>query len=210
MLMYTLFCQVQKSFCTCFLCLAKFTVVFLIYLSSLIVLFLPWLSCCLCIEGRTFLTNTSRCYSDSCLSITHWGVSCSIKLWHWVCFLDTVLTLMTSHASYEMFSLFLMLQELFFGLNSPVITFRVIFNPSGPLVLSMWSPEASPICLSFPQLGSFYVRVDFLGLVPAMVPLGIWLGTVVCLLLLLSTWGNLGSRRRQASMHAYVGLLRLH
>lgn len=136
MLMYTLFCQVQKFFCTCFLCLAKFTVVFLIYLSSLIVLFLPWLSCSLCIEGRTFLTNTSRCYFDIRLSITHWDVPCSIKLWHWVCFLDTVLNLMTSDASYEMFCLFLMLQELFFGLNSPVITFRVIFNPSGPLVRS--------------------------------------------------------------------------
>lgn len=134
--MYTLFCQVQKFFCTCFLCLAKFTVVFLIYLSSLIVLFLPWLSCSLCIEGRTFLTNTSRCYFDIRLSITHWDVPCSIKLWHWVCFLDTVLNLMTSDASYEMFCLFLMLQELFFGLNSPVITFRVIFNPSGPLVRS--------------------------------------------------------------------------
>lgn len=138
MFMCTLFCQAQDFFCTCFLRLAKFTVVFLIFLSSLIVLFLPWLSCSLCIEGRTFPTNTSRCNSDICLWITHWDVSCSIKLWHQVCFLDTMLNLMTSDTSYKMFCLFPMLQELFFGLNSPVIIFRVIFNPSGPrpLVLS--------------------------------------------------------------------------
>lgn len=212
MLMYTLFCQAQKFFCTCFLCLAKFTVVFLIYLSSLIVLFLPWLSCSLCIEGGTFLTNTSRCYSDICLSITHWDVSCSIKLWHRVCFLDTVLNLMTSDASYEMFCLFYSwcfkdCSLVWILLSLHLGSFSILQDLwSFPI----WSPKASPICLSFPQLGSFYVRVDFLGLVPAMVPLGIWLGTVVCLLLLLSTWGNLGSRRRQASMHAYAGLLRLH
>lgn len=152
--------------------------------------FLLWLSRSLCIDCRTFPTNTSRCYTDI-LPCGHslWGIlehqdSGSGSVFYYQLSLMYLLT-------FGILYVLLIPGFLNTCLFASVIWILTLLLLGSLSILRVMTFSPSPndlqkqilFCLGFSCLDPYPLGEDLVDWFLAMVSLGIWLSTVVCSLL---------------------------